>query len=104
MLIPALRPTRSSPPSFGTTPDWKGTPKADAWVECGPFDVIETDDLDLTETRMSPQDWRLSLETIRTAEEPWQDVRPPDELEEEEEGRPIESHVEEQATLAERAS
>lgn len=71
----------------------------------GPFDDIETDDLDLTETAMSPQDWRLSLESIRTAEEPWQDTRAPDELEEEEEGRPIESYVEEEEeTLSEGAS
>lgn len=70
----------------------------------GPFDDIETDDLGVTETAMSPQDWRLSLESLRTAEEPWQDTRPPDELEEEEEGRPIESYVEEQETFSERAS
>ena len=53
---------------------------------------------------MSPQDWRLSLESIRTAEEPWQDARAPDELEEEEEGRPIESYIEEEETLPEGAS
>ena len=53
---------------------------------------------------MSPQDWCLSLESIRTAEEPWQDARAPDELEEEEEGRPIESYVEEEETLSEGAS
>lgn len=70
----------------------------------GPFDDIETDDLDVTETAMSSQDWRLSLESLRTVEEPWQDTRPPDELEEEEEVRPIESYVEEQGALSQRAS
>lgn len=89
--------------------------ESDAWREMdiepaeapedwtGPFDDIETDDLGLTETAMSPQDWRLSLESIHTGEEPWQDTRPPDELEEEEEGRPLEVYAEEQETIPKRA-
>ena len=49
----------------------------------GPFDEVEPEDLGLTETAMSPQDWRQSLESLRTAEERWPDARPPDESDEE---------------------
>lgn len=62
----------------------------------GPLDDIEPDDLGLTETAMSPQDWRQPLEPMQAAEEPWQDARPPDELQEEEEGRPLEPYEQEQ--------
>jgi hypothetical protein len=68
----------------------------------GPLDDIELDDLGLTETDMTPQDWRQPLEPIQAAEEPWQDARPPDELEEEEEGRPIEPYAQEQETVRDR--
>lgn len=50
----------------------------------GPLDDIEPDDLGLTETDMSPQDWRQPLEPMQAAEEPGQDTRAPDELEDEE--------------------
>jgi len=53
----------------------------------GPFDDIEPDDLGLTETAMSLQDWRRLLEPIQAAEEPWQYMQLPDELDEEEESR-----------------
>ncbi|HEX2495165.1 MAG TPA: DUF6763 family protein [Steroidobacter sp.] len=53
----------------------------------GPFDDIEPDDRGLTETAMSPQEWRESVESAHTAEEMWQDAKPSDTLEEEEEGR-----------------
>lgn len=61
----------------------------------GPFDDIETDDLGYTETAMSPQDWRRSLEALTVDAEAWQDARAQDELEEEEEGRPQELYAEE---------
>jgi hypothetical protein len=62
----------------------------------GPFDEIEPDELGLTDTSMSPQDWRSSLESVRTAEESWEDTRAADEIEEEEEGRPLEVYAEEE--------
>ncbi|HNS26857.1 MAG TPA: hypothetical protein PKN91_01920 [Steroidobacteraceae bacterium] len=69
----------------------------------GPFDDIEPDDLGLSETGTTPQDWRQPLESVEAAEEPWQDARSPDELEEEEEGRPPEVYAEEQETTRDRA-
>lgn len=81
--------------------------EADAWREMdielaeapedwtGPFDDIETDDLGLTETDMSPRDWRTSLEPMQAeVEEAWQDVA--DAIEAEEEDRPVELYAEEQ--------
>jgi hypothetical protein len=68
----------------------------------GPFDDVEPDDLGLTETAMSPQDWRQLLEPT-PAEEPWQDASPPDELEKEEEGRPLEPYAQEQEAVKDRA-
>jgi hypothetical protein len=59
----------------------------------GPYDDIETDDLGYSETAMSPQDWRASLETLPTREETWQDARPLDEHSEEEGGRPLEQYL-----------
>lgn len=64
----------------------------------GPFDDIEPDDLGYTETEMSPENWREPLQPIAVAEEAWQDGRAPDEIEEEEEGRPLELYAEEDAT------
>lgn len=61
----------------------------------GPYDDIEPDDLGLTESAMSSQDWRQPLEPIQVAEEPSQDARPPDEREEEQEGRPVEPYSQE---------
>jgi hypothetical protein len=69
----------------------------------GPLDDIEPDDLGLTETDMSPQDWQQSLEPTQAAEETWQDARPPDELEEEEEGRPPEPYAQEEEAVKDRA-
>ncbi len=69
----------------------------------GPFDDIEPDDLGLTETAMSTQDWRRSLDPIQTAEEPWQDTRLPDELDEEEERRPIETDAGKREAVNDRA-
>lgn len=80
--------------------------EADAWREMdiepaeapedwtGPFDDIETDDLGLTETDMSPRDWRTSLEPMQPAEETWQDAAAA--MEEEEEDRPLEPYAEEE--------
>jgi hypothetical protein len=88
---------------------------ADAWREMdieaaeapedwtGPFDDVEPDDLGLTETDMSAQEWRQPLEPMQTPEEPWQDTRPPDELEEEEGGRPPELYTQEQDEVKDRA-
>ena len=69
----------------------------------GPFDDIEPDDLGYTETAMRPQDWRAPLEPVPAAEEPWQDTRAPDELREEEEGRPLEPYSEEEETVRKRS-
>lgn len=69
----------------------------------GPYDDVETDDLGMTETDMSTQDWRRSLEPVQPLEEPWQDARPPDELEEEEEGRPVELYAQEVKPADDRA-
>ncbi len=49
----------------------------------GPYDEIETDDLGYTETAVSPQDWRASLETLPAAEDRWQQTRTTFEFEEE---------------------
>lgn len=80
--------------------------EADAWREMdielteapedwtGPFDDIETDDLGLTETDMSPRDWYTSLEPVQPAEETWQDAAAA--MEEEEEDRPREPYAEEE--------
>lgn len=69
--------------------------EADAWREMdielteapedwtGPFDDIETDDLGLTETDMSPRDWRTSLEPVQPEEETWQEATAAMEAEEE---------------------
>lgn len=69
----------------------------------GPFDDIEPDDLGLTEAGMSLQEWRQPLEPMDAPEESWQDARPPDEIEEEEEGRPLELYAQEQETIRDRA-
>lgn len=69
----------------------------------GPFDDVEPEDLGYTETAMSPQDWRVSLESVPAPEEPWQDTRAPDELDEEEAGRPIELCAEEDESAGKRA-
>lgn len=73
--------------------DIETTEPPEDWT--GPYDDVETDDLGMTETDMSTQDWRRSLEPVQPLEEPWQDTRPPDELEEEEEGRPVELYAQE---------
>ncbi|HEY0943600.1 MAG TPA: DUF6763 family protein [Steroidobacter sp.] len=65
----------------------------------GPYDDIETDDLGMTETDMSTQDWRRSLEPVQ---QPWQDTLPPDELEEEE-GPPLELYAQEVKPADDRA-
>lgn len=70
----------------------------------GPFDEVEPEDLGYSETAMTPQDWRRSVEVLTVTAEPWQDVRAPDELEEEEEGRPVELYIEEDKSAGERAS
>jgi hypothetical protein len=71
----------------------------------GPFDEIEPDELGFADTAMSPQDWRSSLESMRAAEESWEDTRAADEIEEEEEGRPLELYAEEeQEAIQDRAS
>ena len=41
----------------------------------GPYDDIDVEDLGATETGMRPQDWRISLESHRPAEEAWQESR-----------------------------
>ena len=66
--------------------DWAGWHEMDIEVAAapedstGPFDGIEPDDLGLSETGMSSQDWRMSLEASRPAEESWQDAAAYDEL------------------------
>jgi len=45
----------------------------------GPYDDVETDNLDSTETAMTSQDWRTPLDSLRTDDESWQDARPNDE-------------------------
>lgn len=84
-----------------------GELEVDAWREMdieaaeapedwtGPFDDIETDDLGVTETAMSPRDWRTSLEPMQAeGEQAWQDVA--DAIEAEEEDRPLEPYAEEE--------
>jgi hypothetical protein len=68
--------------------DIERAPAPEDWT--GPFDDIEPDDLGLTETAMSSQDWRRLLEPNQAAEESWQDARVSDELDEEEVARLLE--------------
>jgi hypothetical protein len=69
----------------------------------GPFDDIEPDDVGMSETGMSTQDWRASLESMRAAEESWEDSGAADETDEEEEGRPVEMYAEEVESVRDRA-
>lgn len=61
----------------------------------GPFDEVEADDLGYSDMAMSEQNWRESLDTARTTEESWQSTTPPDEIEEQEAERPLETYLEE---------
>jgi hypothetical protein len=62
----------------------------------GPFDSIEADDLDETESAMRKVDGRASasIEPRFREDEAWQDARPIDEQEEEEDGSPAEPSTE----------
>lgn len=62
----------------------------------GPYDDIEPDDLNDSEAALTTQDWRTPLDAAPTEEESWQDVRPMDERDEEEEGRPLEPYLAEE--------
>lgn len=63
----------------------------------GPMDDIETDDLGYSETAMSEQDWRSSVDTQPPAPEAWQDETPEDERDQRDEGRPAEESPDEAA-------
>jgi hypothetical protein len=69
----------------------------------GPFDDIETDDLGDTESAMPRGEWLKPLESLRSEDEPWQDSRPEDERDEEEEGHPAEKYAEEDQPARDRA-
>lgn len=62
----------------------------------GPYDNVEAEDLDTTDTTITPQDWRASLNTVPNGEEPWQDAQPTDEREETEDSRSLESYLSEE--------
>lgn len=69
----------------------------------GPYDNVDAEDLGASETTLVEQDWRTSLNTASGQEELWQDTRPLDERDEEEEGRPLESYLSEQDRSQKRA-
>jgi hypothetical protein len=57
----------------------------------------------MSETAMSTQDWCAPLESMRAAEESWEDSRAADEIDEEEEGWPLEWYAEELESVRDRA-